>query len=128
MYCSNCGAQIDDQSKFCDLCGAPVGVKADSQISSVTQPEISNKVDQEKKPFSGFCIAGFILPFLFFGAIGLPLSILGVVDCNKNGKRGKGLGIAGIVLSILNILETIIAVVFIYLLAMGMSPSPALYH
>ena len=84
-------------------------------------------MDQEKKPFSGFCIAGFILPFLFFGAIGLPLSILGVVDCNKNGKRGKGLGIAGIVLSILNILETIIAVVFIYLLAMGMSPSPALY-
>lgn len=126
MYCSNCGAQIDDQSKFCDLCGAPVGVNADSQISSVTQPEIS-KLDQEKKPFSGFCIAGFILPFLFFGAIGLPLSILGVVDCNKNGKRGKGLGIAGIIFSILNILETIIGVGFLYLLAMGMNPSPALY-
>ena len=72
MYCSNCGAQIDDLSKFCDLCGAPVGVKADSQISSVTQPEISNKVDQEKKPFSGFCIAGFILPFLFLVPLVYP--------------------------------------------------------
>ncbi len=127
MYCSNCGAQIDDQSKFCDLCGAPVGIQEPAQYVPANEPEADTAVVDKKAPLSVYCIVGLILPFFFMGAIGLPLSILGVVDCNKNGKRGKGLGIAGIVLSILNILETIIAVVFLYLLAMGMNPSPALY-
>ena len=127
MYCSNCGAQIDDHSKFCDLCGAPVGIQEQAQYVPANEPAADTAVADKKAPFSVFCIVGLILPFFFMGAIGLPLSILGVVDCNKNGKRGKGLGIAGIIFSILNILETIIGVVFLYLLAMGMNPSPALY-
>lgn len=127
MYCSNCGAKIDDQSRFCDLCGTPVGIQEPAQSVPANEPVADAAVVDKKAPFSGFCIAGLIMPFIFMGAIGLPLSILGVVDCNKNGKRGKGLGIAGIIFSILNILETIIGIVFLYLLAMGMNPSPALY-
>ena len=122
MYCSNCGAQIDDQSRFCDLCGTPVEVQTETPAVPASQPEESAKANQEKQPFSGFCIAGFIMPFLFFGAIGLPLSIIGVFDCKKNGKRGKGLGIAGIVLSILNIIEVIVTCILLYFFAMGMSP------
>ena len=122
MYCSNCGAQIDDQSRFCDLCGTPVEVQTETPAVPASQPEESAKANQEKQPFSGFCIAGFIMPFLFFGAIGLPLSIIGVFDCKKNGKRGKGLGIAGIILNALNIVEVIVTCILLYFFAMGMSP------
>ena len=122
MYCKNCGAQIDDQSRFCDLCGAPVDVQTESPIIPAAQPEVTVEADQEKQPFSGFCIAGFIMPFLFLGAIGLPLSIIGVFDCKKNGKRGKGLGIAGIILNALNIVEVIVTCILLYFFAMGMRP------
>ena len=122
MYCKNCGAQIDDQSRFCDLCGTPVGVQTDTTEVPASQPELSAKANQEKQPFGGFCIAGFIMPFLFFGAIGLPLSIIGVFDCKKNGKRGKGLGIAGIILNALNIVEVIVTCILLYFFALGMRP------
>lgn len=114
MYCSNCGAQIDDQSRFCDLCGTPV--------TPGSQPVVTVETDQEKPPFSGFCIAGFIMPFLFLGAIGLPLSLIGFFECKKNGKRGKGLGIAGIILNALNIVEVIVTCILLYLFALGMRP------
>ena len=122
MYCSNCGAQIDDQSRFCDLCGTPVGVKTDTPVNPAPQSEAQAEADQEKQPFSGFCIAGFIMPFLFLGAIGLPLSLIGFFECKKNGKRGKGLGIAGIILNALNIVEVIVTCILLYFFALGMRP------
>ena len=66
------------------------------------------------------------MPFLWLGAFGLLLSILGIIK--KNDKRGKSLWITLIILRALNILETIIGIVFLYLLAMGMNSSPALYY
>ena len=122
MYCSNCGAQIDDQSRFCDLCGTPVGDQTSAPVDSASQSEVQLEAGQEKQRYSGFCIAGFIMPFLFFGAIGLPLSIIGVFDCKKNNKLGKGFGIAGIVLSILNIVEVIVTAILLYFFALGMRP------
>ena len=42
MFCSNCGAQIDDQARFCENCGAPAGnsqmhteAAADAQTQAV---------------------------------------------------------------------------------------------
>ena len=52
------------------------------------------------------------MPFLWLGAFGLPLSILGIIK--KNDKRGKSLWITLIILRALNILETIIGIVFLY--------------
>ncbi len=31
MYCRNCGAQLPDDSRFCDRCGTPTGVEAVQQ-------------------------------------------------------------------------------------------------
>ena len=123
MICSKCGAVIDDQSRFCDLCGAHAGVQDNTQPVNVVCPVQGKIIEEKKPPFSGFCITGFVLPFLWLGFIGLPLSILGIVDCNKNDKRGKGLGIAGLILNILNILGYIIVAVFLYFFMLGLRPS-----
>ena len=114
MQCSRCGAVIDDQSSFCDTCGAPVGAQA-AQYAPAPAPAA-------QAPYSGYCIAGLILPFLFLGFIGLPLSILGLSDCKKNGKRGREMGIAGVVLNILNIVTYIVTFILLYFFALGMRP------
>lgn len=50
MFCSNCGKQIADGSKFCDECGAQQGVKAETPNN---QNEVySSAESQQNKPKS----------------------------------------------------------------------------
>lgn len=70
-------------------------------------------MSDNSKKYSGFAIAGFFVPFFTLGfmrilgivaivipIIGLILSIIGIVDANKNEKGGLIFGILGINLSI----------------------------
>lgn len=52
------------------------------------------------KPFSGWAITGFIASLLTIGLIGLPLSIVGLIDTGRGNKRGTGLAVAGTVLGL----------------------------
>ncbi len=57
-------------------------------------------VSKIKPKWSKYAIWGFVLSF--FGPlaiIGLGLSIYGIIDSNKNNKKGKGLAIAGVVIA-----------------------------
>ena len=38
MFCSNCGAQLGDQNKFCKVCGTPVAAPANAQPAPVAAP------------------------------------------------------------------------------------------
>lgn len=40
MYCKNCGAKIDDDSKFCSECGGPVSSCPTSKNNTASYPEI----------------------------------------------------------------------------------------
>ncbi len=73
-------------------------------------------------PFSGMAIAGFVLSLaaIFFNAFFLIPSILGIIfsgvglgKCNKNGYRGKGLAIAGMVISIILLVIYVIAIIYV---------------
>jgi len=57
---------------------------------------------------NGFAIAGFVLALLCGGIISLIFSIIGLVQINKRNEGGKGLAIAGIVISIIKIIFAII--------------------
>ena len=48
---------------------------------------------------AGVAIAGLILAFLFF-PLGLVFSVIGLVVTGKDGKRGRGLAVAGLVISL----------------------------
>ncbi len=52
-------------------------------------------------------IIGFVLSF-FLGLIGSIVSIIGFVQAGKNGERGRGLAIAGIVIGLLGTILYII--------------------
>ena len=50
------------------------------------------------KPYSGKAIAGFVVSLVGVGIVGLILSILGLKDTKDGEKRGRGLAIAGVVI------------------------------
>jgi len=58
---------------------------------------------------NGLAIAGFVCSF-FVQIVGLVLSIIGLSQINKTGEGGKGLAIAGIIISAAGIILTIIAI------------------
>lgn len=65
----------------------------------------------------GLCIAGFVVSLVSLftcgvpGLIGLIMSIIGVVRSGKNGTKGKGMGIAGIIISSVSILIFILVAI-----------------
>lgn len=62
-----------------------------------------------KRRWNGFAVAGFILSFTNC-LLGLIFSCIGVGSADKYNEKGKGLAIAGIIISILNIIITTIVV------------------
>lgn len=149
MKCNSCGAEVSDANDFCPHCGhamdpaspaaegggrSPAAQKMNPPASPYppqgyyppTPPQVIVTANQQK-PTNGLTVAGFVctlaslfLPFsmilsilgMIFGAVGLSRAK------NLNG-AGKGLAIAGIILSI----PTLILGVLVILLWTGLFAS-----
>ncbi len=113
MFCKTCGKEVVDEAVVCPHCGcATVEAPVEAAPVVVEAPA--------KKKSSGLCIAGFVVGLvslifggyigLAIGVVGLILSALGLVDVKKKGKSKKGLGIAGLVCSILTVAWTLLII------------------
>lgn len=105
MFCNKCGNQIDDNAVVCPNCGNPTNAQGVQVVVQQTQAP---------KQTNGCAIAGLVLAF-FMPLIGLILSIVGLAKVKSCGGEGKGLAIAGLVLSILFIVLYIVIVYFFLL-------------
>jgi hypothetical protein len=94
MNCPTCGAVNLPNSAFCSQCATNLMVPPHLMGGMHVMPRTS-----------GMAIAGFVLSF-FCGLLGLIFSCIGYSECKKgNGTvSGEGLAIAGIVISIVNLL------------------------
>lgn len=139
MLCKLCGKQII--GKYCIYCGkksstAVVGNLRPSDNSATdnldldidnsgnsytesgaTQPSSSTG----QKQSNGFAIAGFILSLFgeIFFIIGLIFSIIGLVKSRQMNDSGKGLAIAGIVISSLYVAFYVIYFILMMIRHMG---------
>ena len=108
-YCSNCGREITEGSYFCDGCGTPVEEVNERVVTNIPKYnyEVINKTN-------GWAIAGFVTSLCniilcgLAAPISLTLSIVGIVFSKKYNGDGKGLSIAGIIISAIFILLLII--------------------
>ncbi|MBQ9784004.1 MAG: DUF4190 domain-containing protein [Clostridia bacterium] len=128
MYCPQCGAQHDDGALFCPACGFKVGdAKANE---SKTEPEkepvqefMAGTVPPAAPAASGYSkksVAGFVLSLVGMFCCGLICGILGIIfsrqgmrECDENPNlQGRGLAVAGLIISILDVIFMVIAIVF----------------
>ena len=113
MFCKICGCEIPEGSTFCPRCGSDVET---SEFVAQEQPA-------QVRKYSGKAIAGFVLSLVGIlisaipcGIAGIILSVLGMKETGANGKKGKGLAIAGLAVSIFDIISGVYSVI----LMMGM--------
>lgn len=119
MFCPSCGNKLEDNSKFCPSCGKKIEEKNSVQDNKIVS---NNNVSTSKT--NGFAVAGFIISLasmlLCCGTLSwlsLIFSIIGTVNANKENGNGKGLAIAGIVISAISL------VLYIVLYILGVTSS-----
>ncbi len=95
MFCKNCGKEINDRAAFCAYCGVPTSHDESSQ-----QTEATNVL----------AIIGFIFSF-FIPIVGIVCSIIGYNETIKHNESGRGLALAGIVISAIFMAIGVIAIV-----------------
>lgn len=119
-FCTNCGQEISEGYAFCEKCGTSVDGNGKAQATPTVN--VYNTTAPAKKS-NGMAIAGFVTSLVnmllccgSISLISLILSIVGAVkakDCNGD---GKGLAIAGIIISAI-----MMVVGLIYWLFFGMA-------
>lgn len=108
MFCKYCGNEIQQGSAFCRYCGNATEKPAQSADPFDTPPTsytstpntAPESVSAPLPKTNGMATAGFALSF-FIPIVGLICSILGLKKSNECDGTGKGLAIAGIVISVL---------------------------
>lgn len=101
MFCKNCGKEIDDKAAICIYCGVS------TSYNEKPQQEATNVL----------AIVGFILSF-FISIAGLICSIIGYKRAPDFGGKGKGLALAGIIISAVSMAISLIYIVIV-LVALG---------
>ena len=110
MYCPHCGKQIDDQAALCPYCG---NIVDDAALDQPAAPApVPAYVPPPAPVNNGYAVTGFILAF-FIPFVGLILSIIGCKNSKELGGKGKGLAIAGIILSIIMFAAQTVGLVFL---------------
>ena len=106
-HCKKCGAQLADDDTYCYFCGANL----EEENTNEEKPVFTNHYEDNYIPrnteSNNLALAGFIVAF-FSPIVGLVLSIIGLRKARELNGLGRGHAIAGIVVSILNVVLTFI--------------------
>ena len=112
-FCSNCGNEIKEGANACSNCG--------TMVNADSKPAVVNNVQQTKGKSNGLAISGFIVSLVStllccgsFNVISLILSIVGVVKAKDYDGNGKGMAIAGIIISSIGLLILILLTILGY--------------
>ena len=137
QHCPACGTKIEGDSKFCTTCGYSLETKVNNQNSSQasntnatnTNYDINNNfttyegVKASTVNQNGIAIAGLVTSILSLvlccGSISLISLILSIVGMNKAKEldgAGKGLALAGLIVSIFGML------MFLFLMLIWLIP------
>lgn len=115
-FCPSCGQKITEEGVFCINCGYNLGGSNNTSQSVVENVAPNNygsnvnvNVVQQPTASNGMAVAGFVLGILslccccytsIIGILGLVFSIIGFNNSKTlPDNKGKGLAIAGIILS-----------------------------
>ena len=137
MFCPKCGTQNTDGVRFCANCGNNLMPDANATPAQPQAPyaapvqpaqpapapvqSVAPIVAMPQQKTNVLCIVGMITSFVSIITLGttslvsLILSIIGVISAGKKNQKGKGQGIAGIIIS------AVLVVIWIFAICLGVS-------
>ena len=107
-FCINCGNEISEGAKVCANCGTPVDGAA--PVTAQAQPTVVVNNTVQPKQSNGMAVAGFVISLVSLCCCGslnwlsLIFSIIGLVKSKDVNGSGKGLAIAGIIISCIGVI------------------------
>ena len=118
MYCRHCGSKVGDNDMVCANCGALTeygervanhdAIPPENNANAINPdgnyyyaPENAGYRPRENQKSNSMALAGFICSF-FVSLVGLILSIIGYRKSKERTGEGRGLAIAGIIISIVS--------------------------
>ena len=116
MNCTGCGKGLSAGENFCATCGTPArnaGGNTGGYAGGAYGPQTYHTGNAYvSKPTNTMCLLGFIFSFIL-PLVGLILSIIGLNQVNKrvDAENGKGLAIAGIIISAIAIFLVILMII-----------------
>ena len=122
MYCSQCGAKVTPNTKYCSNCGAPIEDRSqyntfNSYDNGMTYRQESNngmQTPNDEKAGLGFGIVALVCSFVF-PIVGLIFGIISMKRKDDN-KAGRIMGIIGFVISLIQIIFTILIFVIVFII------------
>ena len=127
MNCSFCGARLYKNAEYCAHCGSKV--VTNTQVEEVVENIVLEKTlttetkqtNQTQKKYSGKAITGFVLSLSGWFLAGIICGILGIIfssialsDIKRKNYNGKGLAIAGLIVSIVLLVVSTISTIYKY--------------
>ena len=132
MYCKKCGRKLEEGLEICPFCGADIKTgKVFGEKEEKPKKEKVKKVHKMpvKKGSSLYSILGFvfallgIVPLPLIGTIlGFVLSSIGLHETRKTNANASGLGVAGLIISLICLILYACAITVIILMGLGIVP------
>ncbi|MBR3210725.1 MAG: zinc ribbon domain-containing protein [Bacilli bacterium] len=122
-FCVQCGNEIPEGNNVCTNCGTAVNGApvAHAQPAQGGTTVVVNQTPAQVKKSNGMAIAGFVVSLVStilccgsLNMISLILSIIGVAKAKDYDGAGKGLAIAGIIISAIGIVVLLLLTIFGY--------------
>ena len=113
-FCTQCGSALEEGSAVCPNCGNKIRKVEEEVVYSEPANQNVTYENNGTKKNNVFALVGFILSLvniLCCGSLsifGLIFSIVGLVESKKQDGNGKGMAIAGIIISSVFIVLSII--------------------
>lgn len=105
-FCISCGSELPENAVACPNCGA---MQNANQAQPQQQVVVNNAPAQSQT--NGLAIAGFVVSLVStllccggLNVVSLVLSIVGAVKAKDYGGSGKGMAIAGIIISAIGLI------------------------
>lgn len=132
MYCKKCGRKLEEGLEICPFCGADIKTgKVFGEKEPKEKKEKKKKVKKMpvKKGSSLYSILGFVFSLLgisllpLIGTIlGFVLSSIGLHETRKTNANASGLGVAGLIISLISLILYACAIAVIILMKLGIIP------